>query len=631
MPSTHSTTALFSLLTVTSTLLSAALAQQPSVPNVPWASAAQFEFQPQLSDEFDGTSLDLSKWDPHGLRNPDTGCPQWNGPVHADYPDDSTFYPSSTDPITKQKSVQMYQISGGELRMKIQEQPLSFFTQREYYCNATTFTCNHNPNINCFATNFNGEPIYTDASKTQYQAVIHDKCKTEPFCIPHPVYVSGKTENDRQYYRLASSHLTSTNSMQYGFLETKVQLGDTPAVAAVWLHDDDLVNGYCRFRKSEGPGRRRIECPSLTRSRRWQEIDLMEAMNSTGHSTRYVPNIHSFAMYKGEFSFADAREFSYPGGMGGGPIIVRGIFNEATPDFADVPVEERVENDWHWSPGPVHMLDAPWAAKSRTLGLYWSPNEIRFFVDGNEVRRINNSLIHQPMFLDLSFALNTRWSQESPSAEQLEEEVRIDYIRAWKVLTADGADPPPNPGNPLGNEMVEGFINKYGNKQFGVFDRFPVNDSVEVFQNDRGQTVRTAASSELDELHQEISARAASHADYFESVSHQRRRRRFRPAGGPGNNRRIRRKGPISRRLRTMLLATTDRAANVYVGRNGRGPRGRGRRRMPATGKSTQQAPGVLVETLDDAEQTIFEFKNPNSLSAGWAMFNEKEVIEVDE
>lgn len=604
---------------------STALAQSDPVPNVPWIASAQFDFQPQLSDEFDGTSLDENKWDPHGVRNPNTGCPKWNGPIHSNYPDDSTYYPTTTDPETKQQTVRMFEVKDGYLQMKVQEQPLSFFTQREYYCNATTFTCNHSPSLDCFATDFNGNPIYKDSTNTQYKAVVHDKCKTEPYCIPHPVYVSGKTEADRQYYRLASTHLTSKNSLQYGYMETKVHLGDTPTVAAVWMHDDNTINGYCRYRRSEGPVRVRIECPSLTRSRRWQEIDLMEAMNSTRHYNRYIPNIHSFAMYKGEFSSANAREFSNPGGMGGGPIIVRDIFRQQVPDFSDVPANDRTDNDWHWNPGAVHTLDAPWAAAPRVLGVYWSPKEIRFYVDGKETVRLNNSLIHQPMYLDLSYAPNTRWTMESPTKEQLEEVAKIDYVRTWKVLTIDGVDAPADPSNDLRFDMVEEFDNWYGNKELGVFNRFPVNDSLEIFPPEAG---RTAATAEEKEIMEEVRRHVSVHADYVETECTGTERMsgggRYSQAGGRGNTGRIRRPTKMSARMRDIVLANSERAADVYHTGEKDGPTAMDGQvgEVPPGTLVTQQDEDVEVAKIEEPERSVFDDNNPNDLAGGFAMLD---------
>lgn len=179
-------------------------------------------------------------------------------------------------------------------------------------------------------------------------------------------------------------------------------------------------------------------------------------------------------MSKGEFTTANNSDA--PEGMGGGPVVVLEDFVLSKPSFEDVPETHRVKNDWHWNPGPVATLNQSWAEKTRTVGLYWSPKELRFYLDGEEVARLANPLVHQPMRLDLAYGLNPGWAAQIPTARELRRSAKIFYVRAWKVFTRRGDDPPST--QPLRMDMVHDFDNRYGNELYGVFGRFPVADNL---------------------------------------------------------------------------------------------------------------------------------------------------------
>lgn len=540
-----------------------------------------------------------------------------------------------------------------------------------------------------------------DSSGTGYAAVVHDKCKKEPYCIPHHRVVLGK--KNRQYRKVVSTHIASKETFKYGFVETRLRLSDSPAVAAVWMHNDDMTEGWCRYRYSTGDDggsssggssiktssrssnsssnnstsstdiksrttsssrsssrttmsntkdstttthkTPSLECPSATRSRRWQEIDLVEAMNVGPHATGYYPNVHAFAMYKGEFSSATSSPDVHLGGMGGGPIIVSGVFGESNPSFADVPLSSRVDNDWHWDPGSVSTLRSSWAEEAHTVGMYWSPNEIRFYVDGRETARLRNGLIHQPMHIDVSYGLNTPWAEQSPTEDEMRRSVAsVEYVRTWKVLTKHGVEPPAE--LPLGEEMTTGFRNMYGDKLYGVFDRFPANDSHGVEKDEKHLLVsmpslarlsitanstttstktrstvatRGMGASATATRSRRAARRSASterHTDGGDSwaPAHSVEDRRalagytdvgplarllaahYEPAGGAGNTRFSKRRGSsLSSRERAERLAAAHRHVRVSGGDG-------------------------TVDVIADAGRTVFDVADANAVLAGWAM-----------
>lgn len=556
------------------------------------------------SDEFNGDSLDESKWDTHGLRNPDTGCPKWNGPPSRDAPEYSTFFPTPTDPVTGASIHQQYSVYKGKLWLQVKEEPLEFFTAREYFCNSTTFKCNHNENIDCFATNFFGQPLYKDPEKTQYLGVIHDKCKREPFCIPHPEFV---TKQPRVYKKYTAAHLVSKKAFKYGYVEVRVRLPNSPQLTAFWMHNDDLTNGYCRYRESmapEPPGKI-LECPSPIRSRRWQEIDVLEAMNTAIHKRLYIPNIHSFAMYKGEFS-SDIAVDNGDGTMGGGPIIVnKGVFSERIPDFSGVPDSGKEANDFHFSSGSVHTLDADWAQKVRTVGMYWSPKEIRFYFDGQEVRRIKNTLIHQPMFLDISAGWNVPWGQEAPRPFHLRRKAKILYVRRWDVLSEGGMEPASN--LTLDTKMEDTFKDLYGNELRGVHGLLPQMDDLTIFptipeKEDVIVSKPNPVNAEVGTTVREMRWVSRNETDYFlehdpVAVRMRRKNPKLETAGGPGNRRFSRKRQRMNDRERRIALGNPNRIGIV-------------------------PKPGDVPRPVEDAAITVFEFSDPNKDAAGWATKN---------
>lgn len=586
-------------LLLISSIFALSLAQPK--PRVPWVNEATFDYSFDLSDEFNGNSLNENKWDPNGFSNPDTGCPNWNGPPSSSSPEWSTLFPGVTDPATGQNTARQYTVRNGKLEMFLTKHPLSYFTSREYYCDATTFKCNHNANIDCFATDFNGNPLFSQTDPTKFRGVVHDKCKIQPFCIPHPEFVTNKP---RVYSTWAGTHITSRKQFKYGFVEARVKMAKTSsAVSAVWMHNDELVDGWCRYVRVPGNanGGRRLECPSLVRSRRWQEIDLLEAMNTRIHKTRYTPNIHLFTAYKGEFTSKSSRD-NGDGSVGGGPIIIdQALYRQGNPSFSNVANGNKVANDWHYSRGSVYELDREWARKIRIIGVYWSPNEIRFYVDGKEVKRIKNEYIHQPMYLDISMGWNVQWGQEFPNIKQQTRKFRLHYVRHWQVFTQGGVEP--SSSLPFDNTMVNGVDTRYGNKLLGVHGQFPVNDGLterHTIPDPDGSISRMINMNDSNLTPWSVAGSGTSAIDYkmkendlLKPLSISRQNAGFTRAGGVGNTGFSKRRPALSRRQKEIALARPDHVATVRA--------------------------GGVVETVPNAEQTVFEFANPNENRAGWA------------
>jgi beta-glucanase (GH16 family) len=85
----------------------------------------------------------------------------------------------------------------------------------------------------------------------------------------------------------------------------------------------------------------------------------------------------------------------------------------------------------HWSVGGVWI--APWrlADDYHVYGLEWTPEEIKYYVDGVVVRTVENTHWHQPLFLIFDSETMPKWFG-MPDDEDLPSTYSIEYVRAWK-------------------------------------------------------------------------------------------------------------------------------------------------------------------------------------------------------
>lgn len=450
-------------------LISAVFSQpEPKWQKVTELGSVSFTYDAEVSDEFDESNLDLNKWSPHGIENENTGCPQWNGPVDWDQPYYSSYFATNTDVTGDQikEEDRNYHVQNGTLRITLTSKPLDYFTQREYSCNSETFRCNNDENITCFGTRYDGSPILNNINDpTSYRYLIHDKCKMEPYCIPSPKHVTGLS---RKYQRYVGVSLGGRKIFRYGFFEAHVKVARTSAVTAVWMHDNNVYPSYSRWTYDATNNFYRLESPTVVRSRRWQELDMLEAMNAEKNDLKrkWIPNIHVFAGYKGEFTRANLQEGNL------GPIVLdRGVFTERNPKFT--PPDPSRSNSYSMNYGSTKTLPTDWPDKWYTIGMYWSPEEIRFILDGEETFRIKNTLVHQPMFWTISTGINRPWAGRPPRDDEISLWSEIDYVRRWTVQTEGAQDPPSE--LPLKN-LMENKFNSLGNSYYAVDGLFPVED-----------------------------------------------------------------------------------------------------------------------------------------------------------
>jgi beta-glucanase (GH16 family) len=97
----------------------------------------------------------------------------------------------------------------------------------------------------------------------------------------------------------------------------------------------------------------------------------------------------------------------------------------------NVHVFKTPQEDEHWSVGGKWI--APWrlADDYHVYGLEWTPEEIRYFVDGVVVRTVENTHWHQPLSLIFDSETMPNWFG-MPEDEDLPSTFSVEYVRAWK-------------------------------------------------------------------------------------------------------------------------------------------------------------------------------------------------------
>jgi len=95
-----------------------------------------------------------------------------------------------------------------------------------------------------------------------------------------------------------------------------------------------------------------------------------------------------------------------------------------------------VSNNWQKISTPSFETIGPdWTKSFHTFGMAWSPNELVWYVDGVETRRINNNqykISSQAMYLIANLAVGGVWPGAPDANTLFPAEYELDYIRAYK-------------------------------------------------------------------------------------------------------------------------------------------------------------------------------------------------------
>jgi beta-glucanase (GH16 family) len=95
------------------------------------------------------------------------------------------------------------------------------------------------------------------------------------------------------------------------------------------------------------------------------------------------------------------------------------------------PLEEK-----HWSKGGEWRASYRFADDFHVFGLEWTPYVIRWYVDGEAVRTVENTHWHQPLTMNFDSETMPDWFG-LPDDSDLPSTFSIEYVRSWKFKDAE--------------------------------------------------------------------------------------------------------------------------------------------------------------------------------------------------
>ncbi|GAB4191055.1 MAG: hypothetical protein Kow00105_05210 [Phycisphaeraceae bacterium] len=93
------------------------------------------------------------------------------------------------------------------------------------------------------------------------------------------------------------------------------------------------------------------------------------------------------------------------------------------PEFGDVKE--------HFSIGKKYKVPFVLHADYHVWGLEWTPEKIRFHIDGVMFREVDNTHWHQPLHININNESN-KWFGALPDDSRTDREYRIRYLRVWQ-------------------------------------------------------------------------------------------------------------------------------------------------------------------------------------------------------
>ncbi|MFS4469399.1 family 16 glycosylhydrolase [Maribacter sp. 2210JD10-5] len=94
--------------------------------------------------------------------------------------------------------------------------------------------------------------------------------------------------------------------------------------------------------------------------------------------------------------------------------------------------KDKGDVDKHFSRTKKYYFPEELQADYHVWGLEWSPDYIRFYIDGILFREAKNTHWHQPLEINLNCESN-KWFGALPDDNRLDGEFRVDYFRVWEI------------------------------------------------------------------------------------------------------------------------------------------------------------------------------------------------------
>ena len=208
---------------------------------------------------------------------------------------------------------------------------------------------------------------------------------------PEEVDVENKA---RGYDKFWKAIVKSKNKGAYGYYEARCKSMKACVCNAFWLYDPF----------SERPDIKYVEGEAS------EEIDILEYCgkpNSEGYNRLYYATLHQYCT----------------------PYL-ESIVNKKKLKIRNYSFKKKMDFDF-W-------------ADYHTFGLAWTPTELRWYVDGEEVFKRENDIFFRPLHIMLDCEIMSDWFGE-PDPADLPATFSIDYVRVWKLKDAPEPKPLPEP------------------------------------------------------------------------------------------------------------------------------------------------------------------------------------------
>lgn len=199
---------------------------------------------------------------------------------------------------------------------------------------------------------------------------------------PEEVSVENRARGYDKYWKAI---VKSRKKSAYGYYEARCKSMRACVCNAFWLYDPF----------SERPDLKYVEGEVS------EEIDILECCgkpNSKGHDRLYYATVHGYVT----------------------PYL-ESIVNKKKAKLPNYSFKKKMDFDF-W-------------ADYHTFGLAWTPTELRWYVDGEEVFRRENDLFFRPLHIIFDCEIMEDWFGE-PDPADLPATFSIDYFRAWRQTDA---------------------------------------------------------------------------------------------------------------------------------------------------------------------------------------------------
>ncbi|WP_026970490.1 carbohydrate-binding protein [Aliagarivorans marinus] len=249
------------------------------------------------------------------------------------------------------------------------------------------------------------------------------------------------------YYGWTSASVQNVNPMRYGYFEVKSKVGI--GSSGFWLYAETLEDKEY-LAQFDRPGHAKNKL----------EIDVYE---QSGRRADWAPY---YNMNTWVFTYQD-EEMTYT--------------NEQGEEYP------AMQNGGHW------LADIDFADEFHVYGLYWGPDQIIWYFDGQPIRSMENRYFHTPLYLLLDTEVMPDWFG-MPSDNELDFSHEIEYVRVWTNPATEQnwrgryfMDPPIKTGDGLNGKVgenrvaaiyggSEAYRDKWGNPYNGSVQEIPLVD-----------------------------------------------------------------------------------------------------------------------------------------------------------